>query len=100
MTAKALGFEVPPDRRAMAGFGSLGAVLDALEAAVAGRTYLVGDRFTAADLYVASHLAFGMMFGSIEKRPAFERYHAGFQDRPAVRRAREIDGPLPPPKPA
>jgi glutathione S-transferase len=37
-----------------------------------------------------------MMFGSIEKRPAFERYHEGFASRPAAVRAREIDDALMP----
>jgi glutathione S-transferase len=90
------GFEVPAERQAMAGYGSYPAVLDALEQAVSGRKYLVGDRFTAADVYVASHLGWGMMFGSIERRPAFERYHEGFANRPAAVRAREIDDALMP----
>jgi glutathione S-transferase len=93
---KVLGFEVPADRRAMIGYGSYETAMDTLEGAVSGRTYLVGDSFTAADVYVASFLGWGMMFGSIEKRPAFERYHAGFQNRPAVLRAREIDDALMP----
>ena len=96
MTNKAFGFEVPAERRAMAGYGSYGAVLDALEQAVSGRAYIVGDSFTAADVYAASHLGWGMMFGSIERRPAFERYHNGFSQRPAVIRAREIDDALMP----
>ena len=96
VTNKAFGFEVPAERRAMAGYGSLSSVLDTLEQAVSGRAYLVGDRFTAADVYVASHLGWGMMFGSIERRPAFERYHEGFSQRPAVLRAREIDDALTP----
>ena len=96
VTNKAFGFEVPAERRAMAGYGSLSSVLDTLEKAVSGREHLVGDRFTAADVYVASHLGWGMMFGSIERRPAFERYHDGFSQRPAVIRAREIDDALMP----
>jgi len=96
VTNKAFGFEVPAERRAMAGYGSLSRVLDTLEKAVSGREYLVGDRFSAADVYVASHLGWGMMFGSIERRPAFERYHGGFSQRPAVIRAREIDDALMP----
>jgi glutathione S-transferase len=90
-TNKVLNVEVPAERRGMVGYGSYVDVMDALEQAVSDRAYLVGDRFSAADVYVASFLGWGMMFGSIEKRPAFERYHAGFQDRPAVLRAREID---------
>jgi len=34
------------------------------------------------------------MFGSIEKRPAFEAYWAGLCQRPAAKRAAEIDDAL------
>jgi len=70
----ALGVQVPEERKAMVGYGSLAGVLDALEGAVSQADYVAGDRFTAADVYVGSHIAFGLSFGGIEKRPAFERY--------------------------
>ena len=91
---QALGFEVPEDKRALVGYGSLAAVLDVLEAAVADREYLVGDRFSAADVFVGSHLGWGMRFGMVEKRPAFERYFERLIARPAAIRAREIDEAL------
>ncbi len=93
-TNKAFGFELPAERKAMAGYGSLDDVLAVLEAAVSGHEYLVGDRFTAADVYVGSHIGWGMEFGTIEKRPAFERYFAQLGTRPAAVRAREIDEAL------
>ena len=91
---QALGVTVPTERRGMVGYGSMAAVTDALEGAVADRDYLVGEAFTAADLYVASHLGFGMQFGMIEKRPAFEAYAGRHAARPAAVRAREIDDAL------
>lgn len=92
---KMLGFVVPEGRaRGMIGYGSYESVLDTLERAVSEREYIAGDSFTAADVYVGSHIGFGMQFGSIEKRPAFERYHARLAPRPAARRAREIDDAL------
>ena len=63
-------------------------MLDALEAAVEGGRFLAGDSFTAADVYVGSQLGWGMMFGSIEPRPAFEAYWELLRDRPAALRAR------------
>ena len=95
-TNKALGFEVPDDprMRGMAGYGSLAAVLDTLEGAVSDRAYLAGDRFTAADLYLGSHLMWGMQFGTIERRAAFQRYVEPLAARPAAVRAREIDDGL------
>ena len=93
-TNKSFGFEVPAERKAMAGYGSLADVTSVLEAALSGRDYLVGDRFTAADLYVGAHIGWGMSFGTIEKRPAFERYVERISTRPAAIRAREIDDAL------
>jgi glutathione S-transferase len=95
---KAFGFVVPEERKGMAGFGSMDDVLKTLEQAVS-QSYLVGDSFTAADLYIGSHLGWGMQFGTIEKRPAFERYVGRFLNRPAAVRAREIDDALMPKKP-
>jgi glutathione S-transferase len=94
VTNKALGVEVPPERRATAGYGCLDDTLNALETAVTGRPYIVGDRFSAADVYVGSQIGWGMMFGSIEKRPAFEAYWAGISQRPAAKRASQIDDAL------
>jgi glutathione S-transferase len=91
LTNKALGFVTPEGRERMAGWGTYGAVMDAIEAAVTSSRYLVGDRFSAADVYVGSQIGFGLMFNSIEKRPAFERYWQGLTARPAAVRARAID---------
>jgi glutathione S-transferase len=94
VTAKSLGLLAPPDKAMMAGYGTFEAVIDTLESAIAGGPYICGDQFTAADVYVGSQIGWGMMFGSIDKRPAFEDYFARLTDRPAARRAREIDDAL------
>jgi glutathione S-transferase len=91
---KALGVVVPPERERMMGYGRLDLVMNALEAALSRSKYLAGESFTAADLYVGSQLGFGMMFGMIEKRPAFERYWASISTRPACKRAVELDDAL------
>jgi glutathione S-transferase len=96
---KMLGLVVPEGRVAMIGYGRYDHVLDALEGAVAERDYLVGTGFTAADIYVGSHLGFGMQFGTIEKRPAFERYWERLASRPAGLRAKQIDDALLPQHP-
>ena len=88
---KALGFVVPAERERMMGYGNAALALKTLEDAVSRSDYLVGNSFTAADLYVGSHLGFGMMFGTIEKRPAFEQYWRRISSRPACQRAKELD---------
>jgi glutathione S-transferase len=88
---KALGFVVPPERERMIGYGNFAAVMNTLEAAVTHGPYLVGDAFTAADLYVGAQIGFGLMFGSMEKRPAFEQYWQRLSARPAFLRAKALD---------
>jgi glutathione S-transferase len=80
----------------MAGYGSLDDVVCAcaLEGAVSKSEYVAGDEFTAADVYFGSQIGWGLMFGTFEKRPAFERYWARISARPAAVRAREIDDAL------
>jgi len=94
ITAKSLGFEPAVDQQRMAGFGSLGAVLDALEGAVAGKAFVAGDRFSAADVYVGSQIDWGLQFGTIPSRPAFEAYVAPLRERAGYQRAKEIDNAL------
>ena len=88
---KVLGFVVPPERERMMGYGNIGKVLSTLEAAVSSGDYLVGNSFTAADVYVGSQIGFGMMFGMLEARPAFERYWQRLSTRPAFVRAKQLD---------
>ncbi|MGD9921985.1 MAG: glutathione S-transferase family protein [Pseudorhodoplanes sp.] len=91
VTNNAFGMKPPPDREAAVGYGNYQKALDTLEYAVTRMPFIAGDRFTAADLYVGSHLGFGMQFGSIEKRPAFEAYYNKLKDRPAALRAAALD---------
>lgn len=92
---RALGFVVPAGRERMMGYGSYPEVIDALENATKqAAPYLLGDLFSAADVYVGSHLAFGMQFGTIEKRPAFLSYCETLDARPARKRARQLDDGL------
>jgi glutathione S-transferase len=94
VTMKALGFEAPAERERMVGYGRLATVIDTLESAISQSPYLVGDTFTAADVYVGSHIGFGMEFGTIDRRPVFETYWDRINSRPAAVRARDIDDAL------
>lgn len=88
---KALGLVVPPEREMMIGYGSYATVLDTLEQELAGRDFIASGRFTAADVYVGSHLQWGLQFGAIEKRPVFAAYAARLAERPAAQRANALD---------
>jgi len=92
VTLKALGFEIPQERLRMAGCGSFGDVMGTLEKAVlAASPYIAGKRFTAADVYVGSHVGWGLAFGSIEKRQAFVDYFGRLAERDAYKRATALD---------
>ncbi len=91
VTTKALSWQVPEDKSGFVGFGSYGATLDALEKALTPGPYICGEQFTAADVYIGSQLGWGMMFGTIEKRPLFESYFERLQNRPAAQQANRIN---------
>lgn len=88
---RALGFEVPPGRERMIGYGSFADVMDALEFALRSNSYIAGEKFSAADVYVGSQIGWGLQFGSIEKRPAFEQYFGRLALRDPYQRACEKD---------
>lgn len=96
-TNQALKIEVPAERRGMSGYGSMADVLATLEQALSASDYIAGEAFSAADVVVGSQIGWGMMFGTIEKRPAFEAYWRRLAARSAAIRAREIDDALLPP---
>lgn len=97
VTNHSLGFEPEGERQQiLAGYGNYQRILDALEALVPAEGYIAGPTFTAADVYVGSHIGWGMQFGALEKRPGFAEYWARVRDRPAYRRATALDDALMP----
>ena len=93
-TNRFLGFEPPADKEGMVGYGTWGAVMNTLEHALSGGGYIAGERFSAADVYVGSHVGWGLRMGTVEARPAFADYWSRLEGRDARRRAEELDGPF------
>ena len=99
VTAKSLGLLAPAEKSGMAGYGSYEQTVDALETVVAGAApWLLGERFSAADVYVGSQVVWGQQFGSLPARPAFAAYAARLQARDAYRRATALDDAMMPPR--
>ena len=95
VTAKSLDLLAPAEKAGMVGYGSFEQVVDALEAAVSGPgPWILGDRFSAADVYVGSQIGWGLQFKSLPDRNAFKAYAGRLFQRPAAIRAREIDDAL------
>lgn len=93
-TARSMGWEVPADKQAMAGFGNYDTAIATLDKALTGKRFIAGDRFTAADLFVGAMVGFMLRFNLLDPRPVFTDYAARMTDRDAYRRAQEIDGKL------
>ncbi len=87
-----------PELQGRVGYGSLTRVLDTLQVLLADRDWILGDRFSAVDVYLGSQVAWGMMFGTMEERPAFRPYVERLQSRPAAQRAQAMDDALMPQK--
>lgn len=86
--------QVTPEQSRMVGYGSLDAVIDTLAAHLEGREFVAGDRFTAADVYVGSHLLWGQQFGWLPQRAPFDAYTARLAARPAYSRGNDKDNAL------
>jgi glutathione S-transferase len=94
ITARSMGWDVPEDKRMMAGFGSYDLTVDALDTWLTDRDFVCGSRFTMADVYVGAQIDWGLEFGTLPVRDSFAAYRGRIQQREAYRRARESDQKL------
>ena len=78
-------------RRATLGYGDFDTTMDVLAHAVTPGPYLMGARFTAADVVIGANLRWGMIFKMIPERREFSDYVARCADRPAATRAQAKD---------
>jgi glutathione S-transferase len=78
-----------PERTTALGYGTYADTVNALEKALAPGPYILGDRFSAADVYIGSQIGYGLMVKSLEPRPIFQDYVARVSERPAYKRFAE-----------
>jgi glutathione S-transferase len=62
-------------------------VAQVLEQALTGRTFILGDQFSAADVMIGSTLGWAQMMGILSGHPVLEAYVARLATRPAFQRA-------------
>ncbi|MGE8279795.1 MAG: glutathione S-transferase family protein [Stenotrophomonas sp.] len=99
VSAKAMGLLAPPEKAGMVGYGSFEQTVDTLETVAASASpWLLGERFSAADVYVGSQVLWGQMFKSMPERDAFAAYGERLRSRPAWQRAAALDDALIPPR--
>ena len=84
----------PAGPRAMMGWIDYDTTMDVLADAVRTGPWLLGERFSAADVVVGSGVNWGLIFGTLPKRPEFEAYAARLRTRPALQRANAKDEAL------
>jgi glutathione S-transferase len=77
----------PVEREGVLSYGNYESTLGALEAALAPGPWILGERFSAADLYVGAQIGWGLRTKSLEPRPAFQQFSERCAQRPAFKRA-------------
>jgi glutathione S-transferase len=76
----------PVERTGSVGWGTYDDTINTLEQAITPGPYILGESFSAADVYVGSQIGWGLFMKSIEPRASFQAYAARFSDRPAYQR--------------
>ena len=69
------------------GWGSHDAMLVAMEQAITGRDFILGDTFSMADVIFGGTLRYMLTFKMIDARPAFTAYVERLEQRPALQRS-------------
>ncbi len=91
VVGKAMGWEVPPDKAGMAGFGSFELMLSTLESWLKSNDFAAGKRFTMADTYLGSQVIWGLQFGSLPESAVLRAYSDRLTSREAYVEARAVD---------
>lgn len=89
---RAMKREAPP--RSMAGYGDFDSVFSTVTQQLEGGPWLLGERFTAADVLWGSALRWMTQFKMIPEHGSVQRYLARVAARPAIQRAVEKDAAL------
>ena len=77
----------PPSRPAAMGYGNYADTINTLEKALSPGPYVLGEQFSAADVYIGSGIGWALMMKAMEPRPAFRAYLERIGQRPAYQRA-------------
>ena len=74
-----------------AGWGEAGRVFDVLDQALSKGPWILGERFSAADIAIGAALNFAVrLFKMVPSRPSFDAYVARCMARPAFQRAEKL----------
>jgi len=76
------------------GYGSYDDVVRALHLAIEPGPFVLGEQFSAADVYLGSQVVWGLMTKSLTPTPELAAYAQRCSERPAAQRARALDEAL------
>jgi len=77
----------PPSRPAAMGYGNYADTINTLEKALTPGPFVLGERFSAADVYLGSAIGWGLSMKAVEPLPVFGAYLVRIGQRPAYQRA-------------
>ena len=89
--AMAEKFSASPVSAAAHGWGSFDLMMDLLRKGLADGPFILGERFTAADVTLATACQFLLQFKLVSDDPLLEGYVARCSVRPAYQRAEAVD---------
>ena len=97
---KSMGREIPADKVGSSPYGSYDAVIKMVDDQLAKGRYLLGDKFTAADVLWGTALTWTTGFKLVPETPAIKAYLARVSKRPALAKhsadeaelAKKVDG--------
>ena len=88
MSEKFMGTET---NRLRSGWGDFDIMIETLEKGIDGKTWILGDNFTAADVMLGSSAVFMRMFNMLPDSPLLEDYADRCLARPAYQKVIEIN---------
>jgi glutathione S-transferase len=94
MTATGFKWDINDEMASTVGCGRIDDVVKTLEILLSGNAFVCGEQFTAADLVLSSYIGWAISQKNLPERPVFMRYIARAKDRPAAKRAEELDNEL------
>jgi glutathione S-transferase len=94
VTNNVAGFNAKDEQQRMFGYGSFDLAVHTLANHLAGREFVCGSRFNAADVYVGSAVLWGTQFGTLPKLDPFLAYSERLSQREAYKRGKDEDNQL------
>lgn len=88
---KSLGYIVPEEKQSTVGYGNFEQAVSCLESYLGRHDFICGDSFSAADVYVGSHVLWGLQFKTLPDLKHFLAYKERLIQRPGYQRCKKMN---------